>query len=54
MTTLEAPRREVVERFPCFGTMCTVIVGGPGPAGEATQAARAARDMLLAWHHRRR
>lgn len=39
---------EAIESFDCFGARCTVLVGGPdGPA-----RARAARDLLLAWHDR--
>jgi thiamine biosynthesis lipoprotein len=43
---------EAIETFPCFGSTCTVIVSGSGPAGGAGQAARWARRRLLEWHAR--
>ncbi len=46
------PAPEAIEMFACFGSMCTVIVAGPGPAGAATQGARWARRRLLEWHRR--
>jgi FAD:protein FMN transferase len=39
---------EAIESFDCFGARCTVMVGGPDGAAPA----RAARDLLLAWHDR--
>ncbi len=41
---------EAIERFDCFGTTCTVLVAGGGPAGTAEQAAALARRRLLEWH----
>jgi thiamine biosynthesis lipoprotein len=43
---------EAIETFPCFGSTCTVIVSGSGPAGAAADAARWARRRLLEWHSR--
>lgn len=42
---------EAVERFPCFGGSCAVLVAGPGAAGTADAAAGRVRRRLLAWHH---
>jgi thiamine biosynthesis lipoprotein len=39
---------EALETFDCFGSTCTVLVGGPG----ATAAAATARSTLLSWHDR--
>jgi len=44
MTTLV----ETVRRFACFGSQCTVAVGGPG----AERAAADAEAALLTWHRR--
>jgi thiamine biosynthesis lipoprotein len=41
---------EAIERFPCFGGMCTALVIGSGPAGTPRAAARRAKRDLLAWH----
>ncbi|MCW3015269.1 MAG: hypothetical protein JWO02_2361 [Solirubrobacterales bacterium] len=41
---------EIVKTFDCFGSACTVIVAGRGPAGTATEAAARAQRRLLAWH----
>lgn len=50
MSTATLPPTEVVETFPCFGTTCTVIVQGPGPAGTAAEATVRSRRRLLGWH----
>lgn len=47
-TTLVAP--EAIERFPCLGGSCAVIVGGSGPVGTAARAAAVARRRLRTWH----
>jgi thiamine biosynthesis lipoprotein len=47
-----APALEAIETFPCFGSTCTVIVSGRGPAGAAGEAARRARRRLVEWHAR--
>lgn len=39
---------ETVDRFPCFGSTCTVAVGGPGGADPVALA----RERLLAWDQR--
>lgn len=44
------PGGETVERFPCFGGECAVLVEGPGPAGSAAEATARARRRLEAWH----
>jgi thiamine biosynthesis lipoprotein len=44
------PQIEAMERFPCFGGMCTVLVEGDGLAVTAAQAATRARDRLERWH----
>jgi thiamine biosynthesis lipoprotein len=41
---------EAVERFPCFGGRCAVLVTGSGPAGTPREAAIRAKRGLLAWH----
>jgi FAD:protein FMN transferase len=41
---------EAIERFPCFGGRCAVLVTGSGPAGTPREAAVRVRDGLLAWH----
>ncbi|MGH2858218.1 MAG: FAD:protein FMN transferase [Solirubrobacteraceae bacterium] len=46
--TLLAP--EAIERFPCLGGSCAVIVGGAGPVGTASRAAAVARRRLRIWH----
>ncbi len=46
-----APAREVVERFPCFGGACAVLVEGDGLAWTAARAATHARRRLERWHH---
>jgi thiamine biosynthesis lipoprotein len=45
------PEKEALERFPCFGGTCTVLVEGPGLAWTAAQAAAHARRRLERWHH---
>jgi FAD:protein FMN transferase len=42
--------REAIESFPCFGTTCTVLVSGHGPAGSPSEAAAAVRRRLERWH----
>jgi FAD:protein FMN transferase len=41
---------EAIERFPCFGGRCAVLVTGSGPAGTAREAAVRVKRALLAWH----
>ena len=41
---------EVLERFPCFGGSCEVVVQGSGPAGAAWEAVARTRRRLEAWH----
>ena len=41
---------EAIETFPCFGTVASVIVRGPGPGGAAPAAAALARRRLEDWH----
>jgi thiamine biosynthesis lipoprotein len=41
---------EAIETFPCFGTVASVIVRGPGPGGAAPAAAPLARRRLEDWH----
>ncbi len=41
---------EATNTFTCFGGACTVLVDGPGPAGEPSDAVSAAADQLLLWH----
>ena len=43
---------EAVERFDCFGSMCAVIVDGPGPVRTAAEAVAGAKRSLLDWHER--
>lgn len=43
---------EAIETFRCFGSICTVLVSGEGPAGSARDAALSARAQLLEWHDR--
>lgn len=52
--TLPSPERseEAIERFPCFGARCGVLVTGFGPGGHAAHAAAMARARMLAWHGR--
>jgi FAD:protein FMN transferase len=46
------PTAEAIERFPCFGGNCTVIVQGDRPGRTAADAAARARRALLDWHER--
>ena len=41
---------EAIERFPCFGGRCAVLVTGSGPAGTPREAAGRVKRGLLAWH----
>jgi thiamine biosynthesis lipoprotein len=41
---------EAIERFPCFGGRCEVLVTGSGPAGTPREAAIRVKRGLLAWH----
>ena len=41
---------EAIERFPCFGGSCAVLVTGAGPAGTPRGAAVKVKRGLLAWH----
>jgi FAD:protein FMN transferase len=41
---------EAIERFPCFGGRCEVLVVGSGPAGTAREAAVRVKRGLLGWH----
>jgi thiamine biosynthesis lipoprotein len=41
---------EAIERFPCFGGRCEVLVTGSGPAGTPREAAIRVKHGLLAWH----
>jgi FAD:protein FMN transferase len=41
---------EAIERFPCFGGRCEVLVTGSGPAGTPPEAAVRVKRGLLAWH----
>ena len=43
---------ETIERFPCFGGSCGVVVAGHTPAASAASAAAQARERLLEWHAR--
>ena len=45
-----AQETEAMERFPCFGGECTVLVEGDGLAVTAAQAATHARGQLERWH----
>jgi FAD:protein FMN transferase len=48
--TVQFSAIEAIERFPCFGGRCAVLVGGSGPAGTPRVAAVRVRHGLLAWH----
>jgi thiamine biosynthesis lipoprotein len=50
MPTLTSAKLEAVQRFPCFGGRCAVLVGGSGPRGSAFEAAALARRRLEGWH----
>jgi FAD:protein FMN transferase len=50
MTALAPPAPETIERFPCFGSRCTVLVQGPGPAGSPPEAVARVKRRLLDWH----
>jgi thiamine biosynthesis lipoprotein len=41
---------EAIERFPCFGGRCEVLLTGSGPAGTPREAAVRVKRGLLAWH----
>ena len=41
---------EAIERFPCFGGSCGVIVSGDAPGRSAAAAVARAREQLLEWH----
>jgi len=41
---------EAIERFPCFGGRCAVLVTGFGPAGNPRKAAVQVKRRLRAWH----
>ena len=41
---------ETIERFPCFGASCGVVVSGGTPGASAASAAAQARERLLEWH----
>jgi thiamine biosynthesis lipoprotein len=43
---------EAIETFPCFGSRCSVRVGGEARSGTADEAARRSRAQLLDWHSR--
>jgi FAD:protein FMN transferase len=45
------PETEVVERFPCFGGTCVVLVEGDGLTWTAARAATDARRRLERWHY---
>lgn len=45
------PETEVVERFPCFGGSCAVLVEGDGLTWTGARAATDARRRLERWHH---
>ncbi len=47
---LQFPAVEAIERFPCFGGTCEVLVTGSGPAGTPREAAVRVKRGLLAWH----
>jgi thiamine biosynthesis lipoprotein len=46
----EAIGSEAIERFPCFGAGCAVLVIGRGPAGSPAEAAMRSKRRLLDWH----
>ncbi|HTX32776.1 MAG TPA: FAD:protein FMN transferase [Solirubrobacteraceae bacterium] len=50
MTALAPPAPETIESFPCFGSRCTVLVQGQGPAGTAPKATARVKRRLLDWH----
>jgi FAD:protein FMN transferase len=50
MAVQAPPSPETVERFPCFGGTCVVVVQGRGPAGSPSEAAARARRRLEHWH----
>lgn len=50
MSTLAPTTSEALERFDCFGGTCSVLVQGPGPAGDPLVAAERVMRRLLAWH----
>ncbi len=41
---------EAVERFPCFGGSCAVLVSGEAAGRSAARAASRAQQQLLEWH----
>ena len=45
-------RDEIIEAFPCFGSICGVLVDGAGELGSAVDAIDAARACLESWHDR--
>lgn len=47
---VQFPGVEAIERFPCFGGRCEVLVTGSGPAGTPPEAAVRVKRGLLAWH----
>jgi FAD:protein FMN transferase len=49
-TAVEFSALEAIERFPCFGGRCEVLVTGSGPAGTPLEAAIRVKRGLLAWH----
>jgi FAD:protein FMN transferase len=50
MSTLAPTTSEALERFDCFGGTCSVLVQGPGPAGDPSVAAERIVRRMLAWH----
>ena len=44
--------RERTREFDCFGSRCSALVSGSGPAGDAGQALALAERTLLSWHER--
>jgi len=50
MAAEPSPGLEAIERFPCFGGNCAVLVSGFGPAGTPREAAVRVKRGLLAWH----
>ena len=49
-TAVQFSALEAIERFPCFGGRCEVLVTGSGPAGTPREAAVRVKRGLLAWH----
>jgi thiamine biosynthesis lipoprotein len=47
-----ASASEVVDTFACFGSRCSVAIGGSGALGTAEEAVAMARSYLLEWHGR--